>query len=101
MSATIKHCDPHADGRTVIHVTQEYTDPAFTALYAAEDWCKANGISYGRLCGPGLPIGLMRGDFDIQKWRNLRQSERAALDGKMSGNFRSGPITIDLKGRQP
>lgn len=68
----------------------------FAALYAAQDWCKANGISYGS-SQAGAPTGLLRGDFAISKWRNLSTSERAELDGTMTGDFRNGPVTIDLK----
>lgn len=68
----------------------------FKALWAAEVWCKENGISYGSSC-VACPTGLMRGDYVIAKWRNLSKSEQATLDGTMSGDFRNGPVTITLR----
>ena len=90
---------PHADGRTVVTFVQDAGDDTFTAMYAAEKWCAAEGISVGHSCGPGYPRGLLYGDFEIAKFRNLTAKERAALHGKMTGDMRAGPITIDLKGR--
>lgn len=89
----------HADGRTVVTFAQDQGDDTFTAMRAAEKWCADHGVSVGRLCGPGYPVGLLYGDFDIAKWHNLSPKERAALDGRMTGSMRTGPVTIDLKGR--
>ncbi|EKN01089.1 hypothetical protein MXAZACID_02249 [Acidocella sp. MX-AZ02] len=44
------------------------------------DWCIYHGMSVGRL-QRDEPRGILFGDFDIQKWRNLRPAERAALHG--------------------
>lgn len=69
----------------------------FQALYAAEAWCRENGISVGQSCATG-PTGLLFGKFDwIAKWRNLTPKERAELHGTMSGDFREGPVAIFLK----
>ena len=68
----------------------------FKALYAAEDWCHERGISMGSV-QRGSPRGLMRGDFDIEKWRNLSPSDRYALDGRMTGDMRNGPVIINIK----
>jgi hypothetical protein len=68
----------------------------FAALYAAQKWCRDNGISYGSLCRES-PVGLMRGDVTIAKWRNLTAKERAECDGVMTGNFRDGPVCIEMK----
>lgn len=63
--------------------------------YAAEDWCRTNGVSVG--CGEkGKPRGLLRGDFAISKWRNMNASEIAALDGRMTGDMRDGPVIIEM-----
>lgn len=43
---------------------------------------EAEGISVGRR-QHGAPSGLMLGSFDIQKWRNLRKDDVAALDGEL------------------
>lgn len=88
---------PHADGRTVVTFAQDDGDDTFAAMYAAEKWCRDRGISVGESCGPGHPRGLLFGDYLIAKFRNLTTKERAALDGKMTGSMRTGPVTIDLK----
>jgi hypothetical protein len=67
----------------------------FSAMTAAENWCKENGISVGRMQGPS-PRGLLRGDFDIAKWRNLSKREKAELHGQMTGNMRNGPVTVEM-----
>ena len=68
----------------------------FEAFHAAEAWCAANGISVGRMQA-GSPCGLMRGDFDIAKWRNLNVIERQALHGEMTGDFRNGPVFVKME----
>lgn len=66
-------------------------------MYAAEAWCAANGISVGQSSATG-PTGLLFGEYDwIAKWRNLTPQERADLHGTMSGDFREGPVVIELK----
>lgn len=68
----------------------------FQAMYAAEAWCSANGISVGQ--SSIGPTGLLFGEYDwIAKWRNLTPSERKELHGTMSGDMRNGPVVIDLK----
>lgn len=67
----------------------------FNACSAAEEWCEKNRVSVGRM-QRGDPRGLRRGDFDIMKWRNLRQSDKDSLDGQMSGDMRNGPVTVLL-----
>lgn len=39
----------------------------------------------------------MRGDVLIAKWHNLSAKERAECDGVMTGDFRNGPVTINIK----
>lgn len=70
----------------------------FGALYAAEAWCAARGISVGRADGRN-PCGLLYGEYDIQKWHNLNAKERAALDGLLTGDKRNGPVTVSIKPR--
>ena len=69
----------------------------FAATYAAEEWCKENGYSVGTM-QRGDPRGILKGDFDIQKWRNLNAKDRAELDGTLTGDGRNGPVTIRIKG---
>ena len=69
----------------------------FQALYAAEAWCRENGISVGQSSATG-PTGLLFGSYGwIAKWRNLTQKERSELHGTMDGDFREGPVVINLK----
>jgi hypothetical protein len=68
----------------------------FQALYAAEAWCRENGISVGQSCATG-PTGLLFGHYDwIAKWRNLTAGEKTDLHGTMSGDMREGPVVIVL-----
>lgn len=68
----------------------------FTALNAAQKWCRDRGISYGSLQRDD-PVGLLVGEFDIAKWRNLSAVERQQLDGTLTGDKRNGPVFIRLK----
>ena len=55
----------------------------FQALYAAEAWCRENGISVGQSSATG-PTGLLFGSYGwIAKWRNLTPKERSELHGTM------------------
>lgn len=68
----------------------------FEACGKAEAWCEAHGLSVGRMQGPEQR-GILLGDFDVAKWRNLSHGERMALHGVMSGDMRHGPVHVDLK----
>lgn len=68
----------------------------WAALRAAENWCKENNVSIGTMQA-GSPRGLMRGDYQIAKWRNLDNSDKKSLDGQMTGDMRHGPITIEMR----
>jgi hypothetical protein len=68
----------------------------FVALEAAQKWCRENGISYGSTSRTGR-VALMRGDYAIAKWHNLTSKEKAECDGVMSGNFRDGPVIVEMK----
>ena len=74
------------------------TGPDFSGYYAAEAWCWANGYSTGSMQA-GAPIGILKGGHAIPKWRRLSADERKSLDGTIeSANFRSGTVTIKIKG---
>lgn len=79
--------------RSVRHVFDQPGE--FVACRAAEKWCEENGYSVGRMQWPS-PRGLLRGSFDIQKWRNLSPRERAELDGQMTGDMRNGPVYVTI-----
>lgn len=68
----------------------------FEACSKATNWCLEQGISVGSMQG-NSPRGLMYGEIYIAKWRNLSQGDIANMDGTMTGDFRSGPITVDIK----
>ncbi len=68
----------------------------FEAYNEACKWCEKNGYSYGSMVR-NMPIGLMKGDWDIAKWYNLSSSERKGLDGTMTcQTFRTGPVFINI-----
>lgn len=73
-----------------------YAADEWGAIALAEEWCRENGISVGRMCG-NSPIGIKRGAYTIQKWRNLSSEDIARLDGTIEGDFRNGPVTVNLK----
>jgi hypothetical protein len=79
-----------------IRVTFPTDDAAVSALEGA-------GFSVGRLQASS-PRGVMFGDFDIQKWRNLRPGDKESLDGHLC---RHGPpgspasVTIHSAGHIP
>jgi hypothetical protein len=68
----------------------------FEALYAAEHWCRDNGISYGSTC-VSSPQALLIGDYSIAKWRNLTAKERKQAHGVIENSRREGPVTLRIK----
>jgi|GEM_PF-1405312 len=69
----------------------------FEACREAEEWCEERGISVGQI-ERGQPRGLFDEPCWIAKWSNLSGVERRQLTGKMTGDMRHGPVTIELKG---
>jgi hypothetical protein len=67
----------------------------FAACHAAEIWLSKHGFSVGRMQGKH-PRGVLFGEYDIQKWRNLRSHERASLHATLLGDMRNGPVTVRL-----
>ena len=72
----------------------------FSATHEAEAWCRENGYSIGTMQNYA-PRGILKGAYDIAKWRNLSSKEIAALDGEARGNPREGPITVEIYDREP
>lgn len=68
----------------------------FQAYRMAEEWCRENGYSIGLMSNP-YPTALIKGDFQIAKWKNLTNLERTQVDGVIYGDFCEGPIVIKLK----
>lgn len=62
---------------------------------AVQKWLTERGFSVGRMQAHE-PSGVLFGSYDIQKWRNLRTTECTALHGVITGDYRSGPMTVRL-----
>ena len=69
----------------------------FEAYNKAGKFLKENGFSYGSM-ERDKPIGIMYGDYNIAKWRNLDSSDRDNLHGQMTAetSFRFGPVFVDI-----
>lgn len=68
----------------------------FEAYHAAKQWCRDKGYSVGQMCG-NEPIGILKeSDMWIAKWKNLSAQEKSELDGIMSGDFRNGPVNVEI-----
>lgn len=55
----------------------------FDSDASAIAWLEPLGFSVGRLQGPA-PRGILFGNYDIQKWRNLRPADVDALHGTLT-----------------
>lgn len=66
----------------------------FEAVARAERLLVEHGFSIGTT-QRGSPRGILFGNFDIQKWRNLNHAERAALHGVLVGD-RSSHAEIEI-----
>ncbi len=76
------------------------TDPGdFVAVRRAEKLLTDHGFSVGTMQKPE-PRGILFGDYDIQKWRNLSREDREALHGLMSGN-RDSQVSIEIHDTAP
>lgn len=82
-------------GIAIVHEFHNGAGTDFAPMYAAERFLEACGFSIGH-CQRGSPRGILFGDFDIQKWRNLTEADREALHGTMTGDMRAGPVTITI-----
>lgn len=84
-------------GKSLSFIKPFEASDTFHAYNAAEEWLAERGYSVGRMCSPS-PTGVAKGDFDIQKWKNLDRDDKKQLDGVIVGDFRNGPVTILLSG---
>lgn len=66
----------------------------FAAVLRAESLLTQHGFSVGST-QRGSPRGIIFGAYDIQKWRNLNEADRAALHGIMEGD-RSSYAQIEI-----
>ena len=68
-------------------------DGDFGAIYAAENWLKENGYSYGSM-ERNWPIGIAKGDCYISKWTNLGEDMKL-LDGVIAeGSKRDSDVIV-------
>lgn len=74
---------------------KEFVGADFAAIRAAEDWLEDRGFSCGR-GQRGAPRGILFGEWDIQKWRNLNERERSELHGQIVGDSRDGPVAVEI-----
>lgn len=71
----------------------------FAAVRRAEQLLQAHGFSVGST-QRGSPRGILFGDYDIQKWRNLNEADRAALHGVLDGD-RASDAQIEIWDQAP
>jgi len=72
----------------------------FGAYNDACAWLKENGYSYGSMCSSS-PTAIMKGDWDISKWWNLSNEERANIHGTITSKskgsgYRDGPVIVEI-----
>lgn len=68
----------------------------FATRAEAEEFLRERGFSVGRMQGAS-PRGILLGDWDIQKWRNLSRADREVLHGVMQrGPIVDGPVTVTI-----
>ena len=69
------------------------SDVSFATMRAAEKYLDERGFSVGPPQG-AHPRGIVFGDFEVQKWRNLSGYDRDRLHGTMDGDSRHGPLLV-------
>lgn len=82
----------------IITITFEH-DGDFVAANYAEAFLASAGFSVGTQ-QRGAPRGILYGLYDIQKWRNLSERDKAGLHGTLSSG-RIDPATIKLCDTSP
>jgi len=83
--------------RKVAKAIEFFVPGTFQSMYAANQWCRENGYSYGSSCAPCVYQGLLNGEnILIAKWKNLTKEEIAQLDGVMIsvGDRREGAMRV-------
>lgn len=91
-----------ADGPRPAIVTRETWRQTFACEDVAEAYLTERGFSVGRRQG-GAERGILLGNFDIQKWRNLSPADRAALHGVLQrgGYDRDVPAVVTIFAAAP
>lgn len=72
----------------------------FTAETRAIRFLESAGFSIGRKQSHA-PRGILYGDFDIQKWRNLSERDRAALHGALVTDAKDLNATFEIRDTLP
>lgn len=74
-------------------------DGLFSPYDAALRHLRARGFSVGKLQSYA-PIGLLLGEVEIQKWRNLSRTDRDRLHGEMrtigNGRMTVDPVAVEI-----
>jgi len=69
----------------------------FEAYDKAAKWLDDNGFSYGSMCR-NEPIGIMKGDYSIAKWKNLEKEHIGMLHGTIeSTDYRNSDVIVTIK----
>lgn len=84
----------------ILPVSFENDGTEFSALYAAEKFCRDRGWSFGPTDVTGVRCVLFRPGVDVAKWKNLTPTERRASDAvittnRAAGGSRTGTVTIE------
>ena len=94
---TAKNSKPRTDlwsGRKIERRISIKEKGTFNSYHKARDWASENGYSEGSMAR-NMPIGLLKGDYNIAKWYNLDNQDIKELDGVMiSDDFREGEVEI-------
>lgn len=76
----------------------ENTGITFSALWAAENWCRSNGYSCGST-DIGGRVAIQKGEYTLpQKVKNFDANDFKQADGFIvSSDFRNGTVKIQIK----
>lgn len=72
----------------------------FATEAEAVAWLSLKGFSVGRMQA-GSPRGILHGDVEIMKWRNLRPVDRATLHGMLISGRRAVRASVALYASAP
>lgn len=82
-----------------IVLSRRFTGGRLEALGAAREWLEARGFSVGNW-QRGAPCGVLFGDYNIAKWRNLSHQDRGELHGSLT-RVENDDIVFLLYGTAP
>lgn len=70
--------------RVIVAADEFTTDPETSNRFAcqskAENFLEEKGYSVGHMQS-GSPMGFLKGNYDVMKWRNLDKNDKDRLDG--------------------